>query len=422
MIGLIGISYKTAPIDIREKFSFKNEDIVPFADFLQEETGISDLVLVSTCNRTELYFTQSKYDRLSISEKVIEAFKKYKSAEHQCSRYFYHKFNTDVVRHLFRVAAGIDSMIIGEDQILGQIKESYVTCTEAALTDAVLMRLFQKSFEAGKRSRTETGIKLGNLSVSSTAVDLCIQEFGDISDKSVLVIGAGETGSLALQNFVKKGIGSSSIINRTKEKAENVAKRFKSMVFNYISMSSQIGKHDIIITATNSPHHLISKAMIKSAQKAFSKPQIFIDLSVPRDIDEKGAEIENIKVFAVDDMQKVIDVNAKKRAIAAEKAKVIIDQMVIEFNDWLISRSLRPAIKTISNNLQLVHAEELENFKHIDSAELKKAVHTYTKHITQRYTRLLIKNLKDLTDNGKNTDSLNFINDLFKLDEKNRRD
>ena len=420
MIGLLGISYKTAPIETREIFSFSKEEIVPFADFLQQETGISDLVLISTCNRTELYYSQTKYNRLDAFETILSIVKKFKKAEGHCSRYFYHKFDQEAVKHLFTVAAGIDSMIIGEDQILGQIKDAYLYCTEAALTDATLMRLFQKSFEAGKRARTETGIKLGNLSVSSTAIELCIQELGNLNDKSVLVIGAGEAGSLALQNLVKKGIGQSAIINRTKKKAVQIAERYNSKVLNYLSLSSEINNYDIVIVATSAPHYIVSKKMI-DLKPEDSKKRIFIDLSVPRNIEEKVAEIENVKLFAVDDLQEVVTENTEKRKEAAERAKTIIEEITDEFNDWMVSRSLRPAIKSISNNLNQVHQQELQNFKHIESDEIKVAVDNYTKHIVQRYTRLLIKNLKEITDNGRNTDSLDIINDLFKLEENNRR-
>lgn len=421
MIGLIGISYKTAPIDKREKLSFSKDEIVPFADFLQQETGISDLVLLSTCNRTELYFSQNHYDRLSAIEKVTNAFKKFKNAENECSRFLYHRFDISAVKHLFSVAAGLDSMIIGEDQIIGQIKDAYVHCTDAGLTDAVLMRLFQKSFEAGKRARTETGIKLGNLSVSSTAVEMIAQEMSDLESKSLLVIGTGDTGSLALQNMVKKGIGKTSVINRTMESAERIAERYNSEVFSFHALPAQLMNHDIIIVATGAPHHLITSGMVKKAQEANPHQQIYIDLSVPRNIDEKVGEIENVKLCAVDDLQQTIEANAQKRKEAAEKAEHIIDQVAQEFNEWVVSRSLRPAIKSISNNLEEVYKQELENFKHIESKEIKQAVDNYTRHITQRYTRLLIKNLKDITDNGRNTDSLHIINELFKLEANNRR-
>jgi len=165
MIGVIGISYKTAPLEIRERFAFSKDEILPFSELLQQETEIGDMVLVSTCNRTEIYFSQDIHDNQSAFELVYEAIKKYKGINDHCWHYFYHFANNAAVKHLFDVVSGLDSLIIGEDQIIGQVKEAYVNCTELALTDAILMRLFQKSFEAGKRLTTETGKKLGITSV-----------------------------------------------------------------------------------------------------------------------------------------------------------------------------------------------------------------------------------------------------------------
>lgn len=421
MIGLLGVSYKTAPIDKREKLSFSKEEIVPFADLLSKETGIADIVLLSTCNRTELYFSQTIYDRLTAIEKVTDVFRKFKNVENECTRYLYHKFDISAVKHLFSVAAGLDSMIIGEDQIIGQIKDAYLHCTDAGLTDAVLMRLFQKSFEAGKRARTETGIKLGNLSVSSTAVEMVTLELGDLQSKSLLVVGTGDTGSLALQNMVKKGIGRTAVINRTVQSAKRVAEKYKAEVFEFLSLPAQLTNFDVVIVATGAPHHLITGKMVKKAQEKNPKPQIYIDLSVPRNIDDKVGQIENVKLFAVDDLQKLVEDNTQKRKEAAEKAEQIIREVADDFNEWMVSRSLRPAIKSISSNLEEVYQQELENFKHIESKEIKQAVDSYTRHITQRYTRLLIKNLKEITDNGRNTDSLHIISELFKLEESNGR-
>ena len=165
---------------------------------------------------------------------------------------------------------------------------------------------------------------------------------------------------------------------------------------------------------------MITHHMVQKAQAQNQRNQIYIDLSVPRNIDEKVGEIENVKLCAVDDLQKTVEANTQKRKEAAEKAEHIINEVAEEFNEWVVSRSLRPAIKSISNNLEEVYRQELESFKHIESKEIKQAVDSYTRHITQRYTRLLIKNLKEITDNGRNTDSLNVINELFKL-EGNRR-
>ena len=416
MIGVIGISYKTAPVDIREKFSFTKNEIVPFSELLQEETEIADLVLVSTCNRTEIYFSQDKHDNQTAFELMYEVIKKFKGVTDHCWHYFYHRSNAGAVRHLFEVSSGLDSQIIGEDQIIGQVKEAYVTCTELALTDAVLMRLFQKSFEAGKRVRTETGIKLGITSVSSAAVEMCASLLNGISDKSVLLVGAGETGNLALQNIYKKGVKQIGVTNRTIEKAEKTASKYNGMAIPFDKFQKYLHGFDIVIIATSAPDPLITAEMVKQNQKVRpDHKQVYIDLSVPRNIESAVAELENIKLLGVDDLQEIVNQTTEKKKESAEKAKVILDEVVADFNEWMASRSLRPAINTITTNIQAVNLEEISSYRKLNTPEIQEIVDDYAKHLTQRYTRLLIKNLKDLTDNGKNIDSLKIINDLFKF-------
>ena len=417
MIGIIGISYKTAPLEIRERFSFPKDDIVPFSELLQQETGIADLVLISTCNRTEIYFSQDKHDNQTAFELVYEVIKKFKGITDHCWQHFYHWSNAGAVRHLFEVSSGLDSLIIGEDQIIGQVKEAYLTCTELALTDAVLMRLFQKSFEAGKRVRTETGIKLGITSVSSAAVEMCACLLDGLDDKSVLLIGAGETGNLALQNIFKKGVKEITVTNRTYEKAEKTASKYNGQAIVFEEFGTRLQHYDIVMIATSAHEPIITTEMVKQSMvERSNRKQVYVDLSVPRNIENSVAELENIELLGIDNLQEIVRQTTEKKMESAKKAKIILDEVVSDFNEWLASRSLRPAINTITTNFQSINQEELSTYRKVNTPEMQEIVDDYAKHLTQRYTRLLIKNLKDLTDNGKNIDSLKIINDLFKFD------
>jgi len=417
MIGVIGISYKTAPLEIREKFSFSKEDIIPFSELLQQETEIADIVLVSTCNRTEIYFSQHRHDNQTAFELVYEVIKKYKKISDHCWQYFYHRTNTGAVRHLFEVVSGLDSLIIGEDQIIGQVKEAYVTCTELALTDAVLMRLFQKSFEAGKRVRTETGIKLGITSVSSAAVEMCASMLNGVNDKSVFLIGTGETGNLALQNIHKKGVRQIAVTNRTAEKAEKTAEKYSGMAVPFENYEKYIHGFDIIMVATSSATPIITTEMVKKNRHIRpDHKQVFVDLSVPRNIEAGVGELDNVELLGVDDLQEIVRQTTEKKKESAQKAHLILDELVADFSEWLASRSLRPAVNLITTNLQTINQEELSTYRKLATPEMQEIVGDYAQHLTQRYTRLLIRNLKNLTDNGKNNDSLKIINDLFKFD------
>ncbi len=419
MIGLIGISYKTSALEIREKFSLPQEEIIPFSELLQKETGISDIVVLSTCNRTEIYFSQNKYNFHLAAKLIYKTLKQFKGVEEKLWHTFYSHSNNDAVKHLFEVACGIHSMIIGEDQIIGQIKEAYVFCTEEALTDAILMRLFQKSFEASKRVRTETEIKMGSTSVSNAAVQLSSSLFENIAEKTVLLIGAGETGGLVLQHLSKKGVHKIYVTNRTQEKAEILAQKYHAIPFPYEQMKSHLCIFDIVIVATGSKVPLITKQdVLESIEKRKQKDQIYIDISVPRNIEEKVEELDTIQLFTIDDLQAVVNTNMDKRKESIGKADIIIQEMLNEFNEWLASRSLRPAIQAITYNISKIRKEELSSYNKVNSEEMQLAIKEFSKHLSQKYTRLFIKNLKEMTDNGKNTESLETINELFSIAEE----
>lgn len=418
MIGLIGISHKTSPLEIREKFSVAQDEIVPFSELLQKETGISDIVILSTCNRTEIYFSQNKYDFHLAAKLVYKTLKQFKGIQKKYWHTFYSHSKSDAVRHLFEVASGIDSMIIGEDQIIGQIKDAYVFCTEEALTDAVLMRLFQKSFEASKRVRSETEIKMGNASISSAAVQKCMTLFDKLSDKRVLLIGAGETGSLVLQNLHKSGAYRIAITNRTHKKAEKLAEKHGCVPLPFEQMSPHLYLYDIVIVATGSKVPLVTTEMTReAAEKREGRKQVLIDISVPRNIETGIEKLENVNLYTIDDLDEIVKTTMKKRKGCIDSATKIIDDMVTDFDEWMASRSLRPAIKAITYNMQKVTKEELSGYNKVNSEDMQLAIHDFSKHLTQKYTRMFIKNLKELTANGKNTEALDIVNELFNISE-----
>ncbi len=419
MIGLIGISYKTSSLDVREKFSLSKEEIIPFSELLQSETGISDIVVLSTCNRTEIYFSQSKYEFHLASKMVYKTLKQFKGIEHKLWQSFYSHANEDAVTHLFEVASGIDSMIIGEDQIIGQIKDAYVFCTDAGLTDAVLMRLFQKSFEASKRVRTETKIKMGTTSVSSAAVQKCASLFHDLYGKKVLLVGAGETGSLVLQSLSKNGVQKLTVTNRTLEKSLKLAARHNCVPLPFEQVANHLYLYDIVIVATGSTVPLITREMVEfSSTKRDGDHQVFVDISVPRNIEQEVELVENITLFTIDDLQSVVNTNMEKRKESVTTANEIIKEVTEDYCEWLASRALRPAIKTITNNMSKITKGELSEYNKVNSEEIQKAIDEFSQHLTQKYTRLFIKNLKEITANGRNAGSLEIVNGLFSISEK----
>ena len=419
MIGVIGVCYKTAPVEIREQFAVATSEIVPFAEKLQSETGISDVVVLSTCNRTEIYFSQDIYEFDSAALKVYRSLKHFKEIHEKHWHLFYSYKNEEAVQHLFKVASGLQSMVIGEDQIMMQLKEAYVHCTEAALTDAILMRMFQKSFETSKRVRTETEIKMGATSISSATVQKCYSTFDNLSDKRILLIGAGDTGNLVLQSMHKNHVQRITVTNRTASKAEALAKKYECTVLPFAQMPSHLFLYDIIILATGSKTPLINHAMIEETNtKRAEKFQMMIDISVPRNIDADVSDLKNIQLYTIDDLAEVVNVSMEKRLGNVDAANEIIDESVAEFSEWWASRSLRPAIKNITSHLSEVTKNEVENYQKVKSTEMQEAIDEFSKHISQKLTRMFITNLKEMTSNGKNIESLKFVNDLFNISEK----
>jgi len=279
------------------------------------------------------------------------------------------------------------------------------------------MGLFQKSVEAGKRVRTETGIKLGITSVSSAAVEMCSCLLDGVSDKSVLLVGTGETGNLALQNIHKKGVKQIGVTNRTYEKAEKTALKYNGQALPFETLDKYLHGFDIVMIATSAISPIITVDMVKNCQIVRpNHKQVYIDLSVPRNIESGVSELDNIELLGVDDLQEIVRQTTEKKKESAAKARIILDEIVADFSEWLASRSLRPAISTITSNLQAISQEELSAYRKVNTPEMQEIVDGYAQHLTQRYTRLLIKNLKDLTENGKNVDSLKIINDSFKFD------
>ncbi|MBK8805752.1 MAG: glutamyl-tRNA reductase [Bacteroidales bacterium] len=414
MLGLLGINHTTAPLEIREKFSFTNDEIVQFAETLSEIANFNDIVVLATCNRTEIYFSQKKYNENIALGFVKEALVLCKHIDEALLENFYVKFEGNVVKHLFSVTSGLDSMVLGEDQILSQVKDAYLFCTEAALTDAVLMRLFQKSFEAGKRVRTETKLNCGATSMSFVAVDFCNSIINNIQQKTVLLIGAGETAALVMQAFFEKGVRNFIVSNRSQEKADALVQRYSGKSVGFDSYPMYLSQADVIITATASKTPLVTSEMISATFNG--NQQLYIDLSVPRNIEAIESLPTGVSIITIDDIQKVIEANTQKRKDCVSSAEVIIDEVVAEFMEWLSFRALRPVLRAIKFNLQNIHREEMKNQANNYKLADLQIIDSYCQKLITKYERALIKNLKDLTENGKNTDSLRMINKLFKLE------
>jgi len=415
MIGLLGLNHKTAPIKVREKFVFCEEDVKRFVPKLIE-IGLNGAIVVSTCNRTEIYFDYSGNDITCFTDTIENKLFEWRKADKSVSSHFYRKYQEDASLHLFRVASGLDSMALGEYQIVGQLKDAFAISEKFEVNSSTLIRLFNKAFEAGKKVRTQTELSKGAISVSYAAVELANNKLKHLISHPTLLVGAGQTGELTIQNLIKKGCSKFTIINRTFAKASELAERYNGVAKEFSELEKQLRKNDIVIASTASKKELITKELVENVMaKRENKPMFFVDLSVPRNIACDVNEIENVFVFDIDDLNAVVDATFGKRKGEIEKAEIIISEVVNEFTDWQHTRILTPTFQNISENFQKINKAELEGFMKRQLNQDGDDASIYADHITNKFIRLMIKNVKSITDNGRKKEYIEMVNDLFNI-------
>ncbi len=416
MIGIVGINYKSAPINIREQFVIDKESQESFLISLAENTNIKKAAVLSTCNRSEIYFTKFKHCNESDFNSILTHFCAYKNIKADLKSHFYSYSGENAVKHIFNVASGLDSMILGENQILSQIREAYRISVSCNFTDTVLNRVFHKAFEAGKRVRTETSINAGASSISFAAVELAIRLFKDLATRSVLLIGAGETGELALQSLTKRGCRNIFITNRTFSRAEKLVKKYNAEPVQFKDLYEHLIKCDIIIGSSSSKTSIIQYSRMQEIiEKRHNRPIFFIDLSVPRIVEEEIKKIKNVYLYNIDDLEKIVADNFGKRQGEIVKANAIVNDVANDFISWYKTLNLKPTIELLTEKYKSILSSELKSIKNkMDHNEYKK-VSEFEDIIKGKYLGLIIKNLKTLTNNGEKLEYINLVNNLFSL-------
>ncbi len=350
----LGLNHKTAPVEIRERLTFGPDIIVGALRSLGEHPAVEESVILSTCNRTEVYCTLNKENHAPIADWIS---KFHGLPQGRVSPYLYSHLDEDAVKHLLRVSCGLDSLVLGEPQILGQVKAAFQTATVAGTTHKLLSKLFQHTFSVAKQIRTDTAIGNSPVSVAFAAVSLAKQIFSDLSEQTALLIGAGETIELAARHLHQNGIGRIIVANRTVEKAHILAAQFEGFAISLTELSGHLAEADIVISSTASPLPVLGKGTVESALKERKHRPIFmVDIAVPRDIEPEVADLSDIYLYSVDDLQEVIQENMRSRQEAAHQAEEIIDLHVDEYMGWL--RSL-DAVELIQD--YRCHAENLRD-------------------------------------------------------------
>jgi glutamyl-tRNA reductase len=354
----LGINHQTAPVEIRERVTFAPEQM---DQALQQATtlkGVNEAVIVSTCNRTELYCEVAEQYEDSISSWLSE-FHHLENGE--LMPYLYQYWDDDAAQHLFRVASGLDSLVLGEPQILGQLKTAYEKANSNQSVKTVLGRLFQHGFTVAKKVRTDTEIGSNPVSVAFAAIALSKQIFGNLSSLNALMIGAGETIELAARHLKGQGIGSITIANRTLERAQNLADELGATAITIGEIPGQLVKSDIVISSTASQLPILGKGATEAALKARKHRPIFmVDLAVPRDIESQVGELDDVFLYTVDDLKEVIDENRRSREEAAKEAMDIIQVEVQHFSHWIKTHQSADEIRLLRNRGEGIKQECLK--------------------------------------------------------------
>ncbi|QEM69943.1 glutamyl-tRNA reductase [Geobacter sp. FeAm09] len=359
-IIVVGLSHKTATVEIREKVAFSPNLIEkPLRDLVSLDE-IVEGVIVSTCNRVEIYATTR--DIAGGIARIKRFMAEYHHLPFEALEPHLYSYHSEAaIRHVFRVASSLDSMVVGEPQILGQIKTSYGYAAEYKSSGIILNRFLHKAFSVAKRVRTETKIASSAVSVAFAAVELAKKILGNLSDKTVMLIGAGEMCELAAKHFLNSGARGVMVANRTFERAERLAEEFGGEAVPFEELFQHLHRADIVLSSTGAPHVIIGpKDVVEVVKRRKFKPMFFIDIAVPRDIDPKVDDLENAYLFTVDNLQEIVQANLAQRSLEAEKAEEIVNQEIGQFFKWLSSLEVTPTIVALRNHFDEIRRAELE--------------------------------------------------------------
>ena len=416
-IVIIGCNHKTAPIKIREKLVFPDESIKEHLKNLQSTFPKNEVLIISTCNRTEFYFSTENHEE--IFEKIpcyLEEHFNLEKSEYKEHMYQYKE--PDSIYHLFRVASSLDSMVIGETQILGQVKDAYDLAQSTGTVGKLLHNFFQRSFFVAKRVKTETRISEKSVSVSSVAVELAEKILGNLEKRNVMLIGAGKMSEITAKHLQGRGAASILVANRSIDKAKTLAERIGGSAIKFDEFYKHLPDSDIVISSTNAPHYIVKPDQVsKIISKRKQKPVFFIDIALPRDIDPAVNNIDNVYLYDIDDLQSVAAQNMLVRKDEYEKAMMIIGEEVGKFHVWLRTLLVEPTISNLQAYMDSIIQEELrktlskiENISEVDQEQIE----YMTRRIMNKFLHLPIKNLKELIGEGK-TEHLETIETLFEL-------
>ena len=359
---LLGVSHRTAPVELREKLDFSSRDLGAAVEALATRASAAESVVLSTCNRSEIYVASG--DPAQAREELVQFLSEYHAMPPEAfTPHLFTYEDAEAAAHLFRVAAGLDSIVVGEPQILGQVKDAFEAAADRRCTGPMLSKLFHWSFGVGKRVRTETALGEGAVSVSFAAVALARKIFGKLDGRRVFVVGAGEISTLTAQHLRGQGVGDIAITSRTAAHAEELATSVGGRTVPWEGLIRALGGADIVITATGSQRPIITRAQLEAVTGRRKDPLFIIDIAVPRDVEQAVGDIEQVFLYNVDDLQTIVQENISRRSAEIEQAEVIVRDEVGKFTAWQRSRGAVPTIVALRQRFESIRKAELQRLE-----------------------------------------------------------
>ena len=417
----IGMSHNTAPVELRECLASEPDNAVRAFSFMRDIECVKEGLFLSTCNRVEALFITSPDESGKAMDSIISLISGLGNmAVEDLGSNLYTLEDMDAVRHVFRIASSLDSMIVGEAQILGQIKAAYADAVRQKTSGVILNRLMHKAFHVAKRVRTETEICESAVSISYAAVELAKKIFHVLDGKKALLIGAGEMAELAARHLVTQGVSSMFVANRTFKRAVMVAEAFNAQPLSFEEIETHLSRVDIVVTSTGASEYVITRDQVKSAfRKRRNRPLFFIDIAVPRDVQPEVNELNNVYVYDIDDLKGVVRLNMSQRRQEAVRAESIVEEEVIKFERWLKTLAVVPTIVSLREKAESIIQGELKKsgsaLEELSSAE-KEAVLTLTRSIADKVLADPIIYLKGKVDRPTLDTYVDLTRKLFSLD------
>ncbi|WCK53670.1 glutamyl-tRNA reductase [Aneurinibacillus sp. Ricciae_BoGa-3] len=419
-ILLIGLNYRTAPVEIRERFAFNDEDKPRAISMLLNTKSVLEGVVLGTCNRTEIY---AVVDQLHTGRHFIKAFLSqwFDVPREDFIDHIYIKENDHAVRHLFRVACGLDSMVLGETQILGQVKDAFQLAQEHKASGTVFNTLFKQAITLAKRAQSETDINKNAVSTSYAAIELGKKVFGYFNDKTVLVLGAGKMSELTAKHLHANGAANVIVANRTYERAVALAEKFRGSAYPMERLTDGLIEADIVISSTGADGYVVTKHEIASIMRKRRNRTLFmIDIAVPRDLDPAINELEGVYLYDIDDLEGIVQSNLKERELEAEKIGIMIGQELYAFKSWLNTLGVVPLITTLREKLLNHQQEAMRNIQNKCADLTEKEIRMINKQTRSLINQIMhdpIVRIKEMAGQPGSEEALNMFIKLFALED-----